>query len=135
AAAAPEQIGQPYVRAGASPDDGGFDCSGLVTYAEDGASWLGGRSSYAMAAAAVPAAGDRVPEDQVQAGDVGLFGPRGPATPSNQTDHVGLARGGGWFVHASSEGVSLERLDAEWYAPRFAFARRPPVSPGVPATG
>jgi cell wall-associated NlpC family hydrolase len=125
-ATALEQIGEPYVWAGASPEDGGFDCSGLVTYAESEATWLGGRSSFAVAAAAAPA--DRIPEDQVQAGDVVLFGPRGPATPASQIDHLGLALGGVWFVHSSSEGVSLERLDADWYASRFAFARRPPVA-------
>jgi cell wall-associated NlpC family hydrolase len=61
----------------------------------------------------------------VSAGDVVLFGPRGRKTPNRLVDHVGLALGGGWFIHAGGQGVTLDRLDAPWWTSAFVFARRP----------
>jgi hypothetical protein len=117
-------VGAPYVFGGAALADGGFDCSGLVTMAEQGAAWLGGRSSYDMARATPP--GERLTIDQLQPGDLVLFGPRGPSSAPGTIGHVGLALGGGWFVHAGSQGVTLETLDLAYFQRTFAWGRRPP---------
>jgi cell wall-associated NlpC family hydrolase len=133
-------VGDPYVWGGEWEDTdgpieeqehGGFDCSGLVyrvLVLEPGLlteKQLGGRTTYQMAKA-TPAA-ERLPIDQLQAGDVVLFGDgRGPASPPSAVGHVGISLGGEWFVHSSGQGVTIDRLTG-WYATRFAWGRRPPV--------
>ena len=37
---------------------------------------------------------------------------------------MGIYAGGGWFVHASTQGTTLQTLSG-WYAERFAWGRRP----------
>ena len=115
-------LGAPYVWGGTSADDGGFDCSGLVVDAEGGVDRVGGRTTQEMAAS-IPAGG-RIRLAGVQAGDLVFFGPRGRKTPPRLVGHVGLALGGGWFVHASVRGVTLDRLDSSYYRANFAYARR-----------
>jgi cell wall-associated NlpC family hydrolase len=135
--------GYPYVWAGTSerPQDplgtgkhvpGGFDCSGFVwrvyklqAYAGADAlsATLRGRSSYAMSGE-VPRA-RRIPLARVQPGDVLFFGAHGPQSKPAEVDHMGLYLGGGWFIHSSEQGVALAPLSADWYARRFAWARRP----------
>jgi cell wall-associated NlpC family hydrolase len=122
------QIGAPYVWAGASVEDGGFDCSGLVIYALGGdQTWLGGRTTHDWSRA--HRGSDRLGKGALEAGDVVLFGRRGRRSRPAQVDHTGLYLGGGWFIQSASEGVSLERLDTPYYAHRFAFGLRPPSSP------
>jgi cell wall-associated NlpC family hydrolase len=122
------EIGAPYLWGGASPQDGGFDCSGLVVYVEHAAPWLGGRTTMQMARSTLA---QHVPVSALQAGDVVLFGPHGPKTLPSQIGHAGLVLGGGWFIHSSSAGVgvTLERLDASWVVPQIAFGLRPPPGP------
>jgi cell wall-associated NlpC family hydrolase len=115
-------LGAPYVWGGASADDGGFDCSGLVVDAEGGEDRVGGRTTQEMAAS-IPAGG-RIRLADVQPGDLVFFGPRGRKTPPRLIGHVGLALGNGWFVHASVRGVTLDRLDGSYYRANFAYARR-----------
>jgi cell wall-associated NlpC family hydrolase len=137
-------IGSPYVWGGEwegtdSPlgpqAHAGFDCSGLVYRVlvlqpghltdED----LGGRTTYAMARAT--ALTERLAADELQAGDLVLFGDaRGPSTPWSAIGHVGLSLGGEWFIHSSGQGVTIDRLTG-WYASRFAYGRRPPVEPAL----
>jgi cell wall-associated NlpC family hydrolase len=115
-------IGAPYVWGGTSADDGGFDCSGLVVDAEGGVDRVGGRTTQEMAASTP--AGRRIRLAGVRAGDLVFFGPRGRSTPPRLVGHVGLALGGGWFVHASVRGVTVDRLDGSYYRASFAYARR-----------
>jgi cell wall-associated NlpC family hydrolase len=142
-------IGEPYVWGGEwetaqSPVDaqphGGFDCSGLVwrvlvlvpgglTPAQ-----IGGRTTFEMAAATPPA--KRLALSQLEPGDQVMFGERrGPATPNAAIGHTGLYLGGGWFIHAAGEGVTIDQLSG-WYQQAFAFGRRfaapPPAATGQP---
>lgn len=148
-------VGFPYVFAGSSertqrlwsstspggtvPAPGGFDCSGLVWRVYKLEPWadapfladvLKGRTSYAMSGE-VPAA-QRIPLPSVRAGDVLFFGSGGPKSKPSQVGHMGLYVGGGWFVHASSAGVTLQPLDG-WYTRSFAWARRPLAEAGLEA--
>jgi hypothetical protein len=118
------EIGSPYVWAGSSLADGGFDCSGLVIHALGGdESWLGGRTTHDWARAHHK---DRLSKADIEAGDVLLFGRRGRRSRPSQVDHTALYLGNGWFVDSASQGVSLDRLDTGYYTKRFAFALRPP---------
>jgi cell wall-associated NlpC family hydrolase len=119
------QIGAPYVWGGTSVYQGGFDCSGLVVYAEGGQiAPLGGRTTMDMARSTPRS--ERIAAADLQAGDLVFFGPNGAATKPGRVDHVGLVLGSGWFIDANGQGVTLDRLDAPWWASRLAFGKRPP---------
>jgi cell wall-associated NlpC family hydrolase len=88
ASVAMQYLGTPYVWGGASP--GGFDCSGLASYA------------YAQIGKSVPHytvaiynAFPKVPADQLQPGDMVFFRGLG---------HMGIYIGGGQMVHAPQTG-------------------------------
>jgi cell wall-associated NlpC family hydrolase len=132
-------VGYPYVwggtseRAGAAAGAkaGGFDCSGFVwrvyklqRYDGEGtlADVLRGRTTYAMSGE-VPRA-KRITFAKLQPADVVFFGSGGPRSRPAQVGHMGIYVGGGWFVHSSSNGVTLTQLQG-WYRDRFAWARRP----------
>ncbi|HEX6700223.1 MAG TPA: C40 family peptidase [Gaiellaceae bacterium] len=139
-------VGYPYVWGGTSERAeqpfgvkarGGFDCSGFVwrvyklqpypgapTLAET----LRGRTTYAMSGE-VPTT-KRVPYAKLQPGDVVFFGAQGPRSKPSQVDHAGIYAGSGWFVHSSSQGVTLTQLSG-WYRQRFAWARRPLAEAGL----
>ncbi len=118
------KIGAPYVWAGSSLEDGGFDCSGLVIFALRGdESWLGGRTTHDWARAHRK---DRLAKDALEAGDIVMFGRRGRRSRPGQIDHTALYLGNGWFIDSASQGVSIDRLDTAYYARRFAFGLRPP---------
>ncbi|MDX6556419.1 MAG: peptidoglycan DL-endopeptidase CwlO [Miltoncostaeaceae bacterium] len=83
-----QYLGTPYVWGGAAP--GGFDCSGLASYA------------YAQIGKSVPHYTvaiynqfPKVPSDQLQVGDLVFFRGLG---------HMGIYIGGGQFVHAPQTG-------------------------------
>ena len=140
-------VGFPYVFAGTSERrqqlwstsaaggtisaPGGFDCSGFVwrvykleplPLSPQLASVIEGRTTYAMSAE-VPA-GMRIAIDALEPGDIVFFGARGPRSKPTQVTHSGIYVGAGWFVHSSSNGVTLQPLRG-WYETRFAWARRP----------
>jgi len=106
--------GVPYRNGGSDPS--GFDCSGFVQYV------------FARFGTMLPRevrdqyhAGAAIDLDEVEAGDLLFF-----ETVSRGASHVGMAVGGGEFVHApSSRGVvRVERYDASYWASRFVGARR-----------
>jgi cell wall-associated NlpC family hydrolase len=106
--------GVPYRNGGSDPS--GFDCSGFVQYVFSQQGTLlprEVRDQYRI--------GRSVDLDDVEAGDLLFF-----ETEGSGASHVGLAIGGGEFVHApSSRGVvRVERYDAEYWARRFVGARR-----------
>lgn len=110
---------------------GGFDCSGLVwrvykleplPLVPELASVIQGRTTYAMSAE-VPAA-MRIAIDALEPGDILFFGSRGVRSKPAQITHSGIYVGSGWFVHSSSNGVTMQPLQG-WYETRFAWARRP----------
>ncbi|MDX6475419.1 MAG: peptidoglycan DL-endopeptidase CwlO [Gaiellaceae bacterium] len=110
AGAAMSQLGTPYVWGGGAP--GGFDCSGLVSwaYAQVGVSLP--HSSYAQYGYGVP-----VSRDQLQPGDLVFFDGLG---------HVGIYVGGDQFVHAPHTGdvVKISSLSEGWYTSTYVGARR-----------
>ena len=113
-------LGSPYQWGGTA--ENGFDCSGLIQYA------------YARHGIRLP----RTSRDQAQAGnsvamvvdsllpgDILAFAARA----GGSVTHVGLYVGEGKFIHSSSTGVKLSRLDASdpegvYWIPRWVGARR-----------
>ena len=113
-ATALEFRGVPYVNGGTDPS--GFDCSGFVQY-------VFGRHGTALPREVRDQyrTGRRVDVNQVRPGDLLFF-----QTIGRGASHVGVAIGGGQFVHApSSRGVvRVERYDSSYWSGRFIGARR-----------
>ena len=134
-------IGSPYIWGGTSeraqqlfgkPAPGGFDCSGFVLRvfklevfpgAPALASVLRGRTTYELAGEVPVAQRIRNP-DNLQPGDVVFQGARGTKSKPTEVDHAGIYLGGGWLIHSSRNGTTLQPFDG-WYRERFAWARRP----------
>ncbi|MDH6284521.1 peptidoglycan DD-metalloendopeptidase family protein [Prescottella agglutinans] len=98
--AAREYLGTPYVWGGGGiggPSGGGFDCSGLTSYAVHAAS--GGKVALPRTSEQQWGVGVEIPIDQAQPGDL-VFGGWG----SNGPGHVGIYSGGGQMVHAPTTG-------------------------------
>ena len=113
-------IGQPYRYGGAAP--GGFDCSGLVSYA---AATAGIR--VPRTAAEQLQTGQPVTRAGLQAGDLIFLHLSGKET------HVAIALDRQLFVHAPSSGgrVRIDSLLAPPYAKGFIGARRVVSSPAA----
>jgi peptidoglycan DL-endopeptidase CwlO len=106
-------LGQPYRYGGADP--GGFDCSGLVSYAAKRAGIAVPRTAQDQQHAGVPVA-----RDALQAGDLVFL------HLSSKDLHVGIALDATRFVHAPSSGgrVRVDSLSARPYSSAFLSARR-----------
>jgi hypothetical protein len=134
-------VGYPYVWGGTSEAaqqpfgkqaPGGFDCSGFVwrvfklepfAGASALASVLHGRTTFEMSGEVPPA--QRIKNvENLQPGDLIFQGASGPKSKPAQIDHAGIYLGGGWFVHSSGNGTTLQPFEG-WYRDRFAWARRP----------
>lgn len=103
--------GQPYRWGGAEP--GGFDCSGLVTYAYRQAGFSLPRRAIDQAERA-----RRVPPHALAPGDLLFFRVDGAIS------HVGIYMGDGRMVHAPGSGkvVRIDAINANYWAPRYAGA-------------
>jgi cell wall-associated NlpC family hydrolase len=113
-------LGSPYQWGGTA--ENGFDCSGLIQYA------------YARHGIRLPrtsrdqsVAGDAVAMvvDSLLPGDILAFAGR----VGGSVTHVGMYVGEGKFIHSSSTGVKLSRLDASdpegsYWIPKWVGARR-----------
>jgi cell wall-associated NlpC family hydrolase len=110
---ATSMIGQPYRYGGAQP--GGFDCSGLVSYAAGNAGLRVPRTALEQMQIGRP-----VPRDDLEAGDL-IF-----MHLSGKELHVAIALDRQLFVHAPSSGgrVRIDSLLAPPYAQGFIGARR-----------
>jgi cell wall-associated NlpC family hydrolase len=106
--------GIPYRNGGSDPS--GFDCSGFMQYVFRQVGTLLPREVRDQFQV-----GRIISRDQIEAGDLVFF-----QTVSRGASHVGLAIGGGEFVHApSSRGVTrVERLTSTYWAQRYIGARR-----------
>lgn len=111
--------GTPYLNGGS--DLAGFDCSGFVqwVFAQHGLTLPREvKQQYRV--------GRDIDADDVRAGDLVFF-----ETVSPGASHVGIALGGGEFVHApSSRGVvRVERYTSGYWADHWVGARRVTASP------
>ncbi|MFN7137582.1 MAG: C40 family peptidase [Thermomonas sp.] len=112
-------LGTPYRYGGSSPE-GGFDCSGLVSYVFRTIGIDLPRVSRAMASE-----GTRiVSRDALAEGDLVFFGRRG------HIDHVGIYIGNGQFLHAPRTGrdVTVSSLTSGYWAQKYMEARRLPAA-------
>jgi cell wall-associated NlpC family hydrolase len=108
-------LGQPYHWGGAEP--GGFDCSGLVVYAANGAGIHVPRTAHEQLAAGKP-----ISRGELQAGDLVFM------RLAHKELHVGITVDKEHFIHAPSAGghVRIDSLAAAPYGPGFLSARRLP---------
>ena len=115
-----DALGTPYVWGGTA--ENGFDCSGLVQWAYNQHGIRLPRVSRDQARS-----GSEVTPviDALRPGDVLLFA----AQPGGGVTHVGLYVGDQVFIHSSSTGVKLSRLESQdsdgvWWVARWVGARR-----------
>ncbi len=113
-------IGSPYQWGGTAQN--GFDCSGLIQYAygRHGIRLPRISRDQAQAGSAIVAV-----LDSLRPGDILAFS----AQPGGGVTHVGLYVGEGKFIHSSTTGVRLSRLegddpDGKYWIPRWVGARR-----------
>ena len=105
---AKQYLGVPYRWGGSSP--AGFDCSGLVQYVYRQLGVSLPRTTYSQ-----EYAGTVISVSEAQPGDLIFWGSRGA------TYHVAIYMGNGQFIHAPSEGGSVEILSiSSGWAPSFA---------------
>ena len=112
---AKQYLGTDYVWGGMS--EAGFDCSGFVNYVYK----LYGYSMYRVAQDMYTNNGTAVSKDQLQPGDMVLFG----YSAWNIT-HVGMYIGDGQFIHASSSAdeVVITDLSQNYYTRMYVGAKR-----------
>lgn len=108
-------LGTPYRYGGTSPKTG-FDCSGFVYYLYGA---VFGQRIPRMPHEMVRE-GVTVSRNELQRGDLVLFGSRGTYT------HIGIYAGNDQFVHATHRGspVLVTHMDADYYRTRFMTAVR-----------
>ena len=110
-------LGTPYVWGGASPSDGGFDCSGFTQY-------VFAQSGYNL---------NRVSKDQALNG---TYVPRGSTQPGDLVfyshaqngviDHVGIYLGDGKMIHSPKTGdvVRIADVTTDYWTSRYVTTRR-----------
>ena len=115
-----ESLGTPYIWGGTA--DNGFDCSGLIQYAYG----QHGIRLPRMSRDQARAGGEVTPTiDALRPGDILLFSAR----PGAGVTHVGMYVGELKFIHSSTRGVKLSRLDPRdpeggYWLDRWVGARR-----------
>jgi len=115
-----DALGTPYVWGGTA--ENGFDCSGLIQWAYSQHGIRLPRISRDQARS-----GSEVTPllDALRPGDILLFA----GQPGGGVTHVGMYVGEQTFIHSSSTGVKLSRLEAQdsdgaWWVTRWVGARR-----------
>jgi hypothetical protein len=115
-----DALGSPYQWGGTA--ENGFDCSGLIQYAygQHGVRLPRVSRDQALAGSALPPV-----VEALRPGDILLFSAR----PGGGVTHVGMYVGEGKFIHSSTTGVKLSRLELHdpegaYWIPRWVGARR-----------
>lgn len=105
-------IGSSYVYGGSGPSS--FDCSGFTSYI-----YKQYGVSLNRTAAGQYSNGTAVSKDELQPGDLVMFGKSG-------INHVGIYIGGGQMVHAAnpSRGVTTDTINSGYYYNNYVGARR-----------
>jgi murein DD-endopeptidase len=116
-------LGTPYRWGGSSPSKG-FDCSGLVKYAFNDATFDLPRTSNAMAAGH----GEKVERKDLKPGDLIFF-----KLKSRRVNHVAIYLGNDRFIHAPRRGksVTIDTLNKPYWDTHYVVAKR--VLPKEPA--
>ncbi len=110
-------LGTPYKFGGSSPDKG-IDCSGFVKHVYKESAGL----SLPRSARDMSKEGEVVARQDLKPGDLVFFNTR-----KRPNSHVGIYKGDGEFVHASSSHtrkVTVSKMDQKYWATRFNGARR-----------
>jgi cell wall-associated NlpC family hydrolase len=121
------QLGTPYKWGSTSRSNGGYDCSGFVTYVYKTKGVKLPRTSRDMARA-----GQSVSTKNLKSGDLVFF----KTGRSSRINHVGMYVGNGKFIHSSSGqgGVRIDSVTSGYYARKLVSARRVAnLSPSKPA--
>lgn len=107
-------MGTAYRPGGVSPV--GFDCSGFVQFLYREAGVALPRTAQAQSEV-----GRKLRDREIGPGDLVFF-----RTEGRRISHVGIATGDGGFIHAPNtrSRIRVDRLDARYWADRFAGARR-----------
>lgn len=114
-------VGTPYKFGGKDPEKG-VDCSGLVRHVYKDANGV----DLPHNARRMSQSGAPVAKDELKPGDLVFFN-----TLKRPFSHVGIYKGNGEFVHASSgraKEVTVSRLDEPYWSKRFNGARRIPAT-------
>lgn len=121
------QLGTPYKWGSTSRSNGGYDCSGFVTYVYKSKGVSLPRTSRDMSRA-----GQSVSTKNLKSGDLVFF----KTGRSSRINHVGMYVGNGKFIHSSSGqgGVRIDSLNSGYYSRKLVTARRvAKVTPSKPA--
>jgi cell wall-associated NlpC family hydrolase len=111
---AEKYLGTPYRRGGT--DRNGFDCSGFVLTVCGECRGI----KLPRTAEEMFRAGTSVAREELRLGDLVFY-----STGLHSIDHVGMCLGDGRFIHASSsDGVTINGLDEEYYRTRYRGAVR-----------
>ncbi|WP_434649763.1 C40 family peptidase [Pseudomonas sp. D1-2] len=117
-------LGTPYRWGGSSPSKG-FDCSGLVKYAFNDATFDLPRTSNAMAAGH----GEKIERKDLKPGDLIFF-----KLKSRRVNHVAIYLGNDRFIHAPRRGksVTIDTLNKPYWNTHYVVAKRVlPKEPGA----
>ncbi len=115
-------LGKPYAYGANGPQS--FDCSGFTCYVFKKSGYTLPRSSADQSLAGREVKGGY---DKLQKGDLVIFGGR---TARKTPGHVGIFIAADslaqsfTFIHASSSGVTISRIDEPYWAARYLGARR-----------
>jgi cell wall-associated NlpC family hydrolase len=110
-------LGTPYKFGGNNPEKG-IDCSGFVKHVYKESAGV----SLPRSARDMSKQGEQVAKSELKPGDLVFFNTR-----KQPNSHVGIYKGDGEFVHASSsrtKEVTISRMDQKYWANRFNGARR-----------
>src|SRR5471032_885350 len=109
-------LGTPYRWGGSSPSKG-FDCSGLVKYAFNDATFDMPRTSNAMASGH----GQKVERKDLKPGDLIFFNIK-----SRKVNHVAIYLGNDRFIHAPRRGksVTIDTLKKPYWESHYVVAKR-----------